>query len=110
MDGKTLETDIVLVVALDQVSDELGEWELTDQKLRALLILLDFAAGDCALLRATCLHDALGGARRLTDGLACDGLTRGLGCGHGFACGVLCASHFWVKWSKCHSVPKNAFW
>ena len=99
LDGETLETDIVLVVALDEISDQFGERELADQKLRALLVLLDFAAGHGTLLRAAGFHDALGGAGRLTDCLTCDGLARRLRSGHGFASSVLSTSHFLVKWN-----------
>ena len=93
LDGETLETDVVLVGALDQLSDQLGEWELADQKLGGLLVLLDFASRDGTLLRAADLLDALGGTRGLTDGLTRDGLAWGLGSGGRLACGVLSACH-----------------
>ena len=50
LDGESLETDVGLVVVLDQLTDELGEGELTDQEVGGLLILLNFPGGDGSLL------------------------------------------------------------
>ena len=93
LDGETLETDIVLVGALDEFSDQLGEWELTDQKLGGLLVLLDFAGRDGTLLGTSDLLDTLGGTRGLTDGLTRDGLAWSLGSRSRLACCVLGACH-----------------
>ena len=93
LDGESLESDVVLVGVLDELTDQLGEWELADQKVSGLLILLDFAGGDCALLGSSDLLDALGGTSGLTDGLAGDCLTRGLGGRGGLACCVFGTCH-----------------
>ena len=50
LDGKTLETNISLVGVLNELTNKLGEWELTDQEIGGLLILLDFTCGDGTLL------------------------------------------------------------
>ena len=50
LDGESLETDVGLVVVLDQLTDQLGEREFTDQEVGGLLILLDFPGGDGSLL------------------------------------------------------------
>ena len=94
LDGETLESDVLLVVALDELSDQLGEWELSDQQVGGLLVLLDFAGGDGTLLGSSDLLDAsLGGAGGLTDCLTGDGLTWGLGGGGRLTGGVFGASH-----------------
>ena len=94
LDGETLESDVLLVVALDELSDQLGEGELSDQQVGGLLVLLDFAGGDGALLGSSDLLDAsLGGAGGLTDCLTGDGLTWGLGGGGRLTGGVFGASH-----------------
>ena len=59
LDGQALESDVGLVVVLDELSDELGEWELPDQQVSCLLILLDFTGGDCSLLGSPDLLDTL---------------------------------------------------
>ena len=82
LDSKTLESDVLLVVALDEFSDELGEWELSDQEVGGLLVLLDFAGCDCSLLGSSDFLDAsLRGACGLTDCLTGDSLTWCFGCG-----------------------------
>ncbi len=80
LDGETLESDVLFVVALDEFSDELGEWELSDQEVSGLLILLNFTSGNCSLLGSSDFLDtSLGCASSLTDGLTGDGLTWSLG-------------------------------
>ena len=74
-----METDVVLVVVLNELTDELGEWKLTDQKISGLLILLDFSSGDCALLGSSDLLDTLTGTSGFTDCLTSDSLTWSLG-------------------------------
>ena len=74
-----METDVVLVVVLNKFTDELGEWEFTDQEICGLLILLDFSSGDCALLGTSDLLDTLTCASGFTDCLTGDSLTWSLG-------------------------------
>ena len=93
LDGESLESDVGLVVVLDQLTDELGEWEFPDQEIGGLLILLDFASGDCSLLGPADLLDTLLGACGLTDCLTGNRLAwclRGRGA---LTCGVFSAGH-----------------
>ena len=93
LDGQTLESDVGFVVVLDKLTDELREWELADQEISSLLILLDFTSGHCSLLGTSDLLDTLAGACGLADCLAGDGLAGCLCCGGAFACGVLGTCH-----------------
>jgi len=93
LDGETLESDVGLVVVLDQLTDQLRERELADQEVSGLLVLLDFAGGHCSLLGTSDLLDALAGAGGLADCLAGDGLAWCLGCRGALACGVFGACH-----------------
>lgn len=94
LDGETLETDVGLVVVLDEVTNKLGEGELADQEIGGLLILLDFTSGDDTLFGAADLLDTRGGSGGLTSCLTGDGLTGSLGGGGGLACCVFGTSHF----------------
>ncbi|CAL6031176.1 Conserved_hypothetical protein [Hexamita inflata] len=110
LDGKTLETDVVLVVVLNKFTDELGEWELTDQKIGGLLILLDFSSGDCTLLGTSDLLDTLAGTSGLTDGLTGDSLTWSLGGGGGFTCGMFGSSHCTLMKKVGWSLLMRCYW
>lgn len=94
LDGETLETDVGLVVVLDEVTNKLGEGELADQEISGLLILLDFTSGDDTLFGAADLLDTGGGSCGLASCLTGDGLTGSLGGGGGLTCCVFGASHF----------------
>ena len=74
LDGETLETDIVLVVVRNQLTHKLGEGQLADQELGGLLVLLDFAGGNCTLLGAASLFHTTGCTRGLAGSFTGDRL------------------------------------
>ena len=80
LDGETLETNVGLVVVLDQLTNELREREFTDEQIGRLLVLLDFPRRDCSLLGPSDLLDTLACPSGLTDSLPGDCLAWCLGC------------------------------
>lgn len=99
LDGEALESDVLFVVALDEFSDELGEWEFSDQEVSGLLILLDFASGDCSLLGSSDFLDtSLRCASGLTDSLTGDSLTWSFSSWSRFTSSVFGSSH--IRWRK----------
>jgi len=70
------------------------EGKLADEQVGALLILPDFPEGDGSGAEAVGLLDSSGHGGSLPGDLLSDQLLAGDLLGSGFACSLLCASHF----------------
>ena len=79
-DGRRLESEIRLEV-LSDFTDQALKGQLPDQELGRLLVATDFSQGDGAGLVSVGLLDTTGRRSRLTSGLGCELLTRGLATG-----------------------------
>ena len=90
-DGAALEPEVGLEVLRD-LADEALERELTDQKLRALLVLPDFSQRHRSWTESVRLLHSSGRRSGLPGSLCCQLLPRRLAAG-GLASGLLCTSH-----------------
>src|ERR1700760_4683287 len=75
--GRGLEAEIGLEV-LGNLANETLERQVSDQKLRRLLVATDLTESDGTGLIAMGLLDTSGGGSRLAGGLGSESLTRGL--------------------------------